>query len=321
MADEPTAPQDELHRLLLPLLRESPEPLAMAEPEAWWEAHRSLAGRCASPFDHAVLGGFFADRLGWAFASGYQAALRMLLSSDETDAKVALAATEAEGNHPRHIHTQLTPQNPGWRLDGSKEWITLGSLADVMLVAASEGKHDDGRNKLVVVRVPRQREGVHVEKLPTPPFAPEVPHGRVRFEGTPVEASERLPGDGYTDYVQPFRTIEDVCVHGALLGWLVQVGRRAGWTEAHMQELLALLTATHALSRASPDSPPVHVALAGLLEATERFLARAGHYKLWDQVDEATRTRWERDRVLLEVASKARERRIRTAWNRMRLAH
>ncbi|MFW5920503.1 MAG: acyl-CoA dehydrogenase family protein [Polyangiales bacterium] len=321
MADETAGSGDPLHRLLSLLVRESPNPTVIKGPEDWWRVHHALTERCASPFHHAVLGGFSADRLGWAFASGYQGALRVLLPSYEPDAKVVLAATESEGNHPKNIRSQLTLQNQGWRLDGAKEWITLGSLADVMLVAASEGKHDDGRNRIAVVRVPRQRQGVHVEKLPTPPFAPEVPHARVRFEGTPVEATERLPGDGYSDYVKPFRTIEDVYVHGALLGWLIQIARRAGWSEAHLQELFALLTAAHGLSRASAASPVIHVALAGLLEATERFLTRAGHYRLWEQVDETTRARWERDRALLDVAAKARERRIRTAWNRVRMTH
>ena len=45
----------------------------------WWPAHRAIARACESTIDQAIAGGFHADRTGWAFASGYQAALRALL--------------------------------------------------------------------------------------------------------------------------------------------------------------------------------------------------------------------------------------------------
>ena len=49
----------------------------------------------------------------------------------------------------------------------------------------------------------------------------EIPHAEVGLDRVRVEASAVLPGDGYADYVKPFRTIEDAHVHCALLGYLV----------------------------------------------------------------------------------------------------
>ena len=38
--------------------------------------------------------------------------------------------------------------------------------------------------------------------------------------------ADLLPGDGYDIYLKPFRTIEDIHVHAALIGYLVGVARR-----------------------------------------------------------------------------------------------
>ena len=59
--------------------------------------------------EQALLGGFDADRVGWAFASGYQAALRALLPELPADAVAAFCVTEESGNRPRDIHTRITP--------------------------------------------------------------------------------------------------------------------------------------------------------------------------------------------------------------------
>ena len=41
----------------------------------WWPRHRTIALEHSDPIHQAIGGGFVADRVGWAFASGYQAAL------------------------------------------------------------------------------------------------------------------------------------------------------------------------------------------------------------------------------------------------------
>ncbi len=53
------------------------------------------------------------------------------------EARGAFGLTEpGYGSDPGGMETTATPVNGGWRLDGSKRWITSGSIADVVLVFA-----------------------------------------------------------------------------------------------------------------------------------------------------------------------------------------
>lgn len=36
----------------------------------WWPRHRAIAAEHPDPIHQAIVGGFVADRVGWAFASG-----------------------------------------------------------------------------------------------------------------------------------------------------------------------------------------------------------------------------------------------------------
>ncbi len=59
------------------------------------------------PMDRAVAGGFLADRIGYAFAAGYEAALRRLAPDLPEGPIVSLCITEKEGAHPRAIKARL----------------------------------------------------------------------------------------------------------------------------------------------------------------------------------------------------------------------
>src|SRR3954471_19636201 len=108
--------------------------------QAFRERHRAVAGEAEGTLDGALLGGFAADRLGYAFASGYQAALRALVPDLPEDCVASLCVTERGGGHPRAIETRLDPiAGGGYRLTGRKRWATLSSEAGVLLVAASAG--------------------------------------------------------------------------------------------------------------------------------------------------------------------------------------
>ncbi|XXF76094.1 acyl-CoA dehydrogenase family protein [Myxococcaceae bacterium GXIMD 01537] len=298
------------------LLTTPPESAPVDSVEAWWRGHQALAPRFTVTADLALAGGFLADRLGYAFASGYHAALRSLFPALAADTPAALCATEAGGNHPSHIQTRLTARGDGsFQLDGAKAFVTFGTLARQLLVVASEGQDAQGRNRLRFVRIDPARPGVTVTALPQTPFVPEVPHAELTLEGVAVAAHEVLPGDGYARYLKPFRTVEDCHVHAAFLGWLMQVARRSGWPAAVQDEILAVAAAVRSMALSDPESPAVHVALGGVLDLSARLVERAA--PLWAQVDAATRERWERDRALLHVAGKARARRREAARERL----
>src|SRR4051812_7923256 len=92
-------------------LLERPSPIAeCSDVAAWWPRWQALAALTNDPFERATRGGAHADRIGWAFASGYQAALRALDPTIPDDVVAALCVTEADGNFPRAIRTTLTPE-------------------------------------------------------------------------------------------------------------------------------------------------------------------------------------------------------------------
>lgn len=277
------------------------------------DRYLAVAGRFGGTVDDAAAAGFAADRLGFAFLPGYQAALRSLLPELDPGTLVSLLATEQGGGHPAAIATALTETTAGWRVTGAKSFATLGAHADRFVVVASIGAGADGRNRLRAALVAADEPGVGVEPLPELPFAPEIPHAAVRFDAV---AAVPLPGDGYADLLKPFRTVEDVHVLAATLGYLVRVARSAGWPEDTVERLLALLAGVRGIEPAAYRSPGAHIALGGLFGGLNAWVADTE--PLWARVDEPQRRRWERDRPLLGVAGKVRAQRLATAWRTVR---
>ena len=302
--------------LLADLIARSPAPEPIDSLDAWWRRHSHLAERHRLPVDLALAAGFAVDRLGYAFASGYQAAGMAMFGVTDPLRPVALCATEAGGAHPRAIDTRLAEGADGvLRLDGHKRMVTLGPFAEQLYVVCQRGQVDrEGRKHLQVVAIDR-REGVELLPLPPVGVIPEIPHAEVRLRQVVVSRSEVLAGDGYERYLKPFRTVEDVHVHAALCGWLLQIARRSAWPRTSIEQLAARMVALSAIAAADPSSPATHLALAGLLADTQRWLDDAETH--WQSVDEATRSGWQRDRVLLQVAAKARARRLEVAWQRL----
>jgi hypothetical protein len=210
---------------------------------------------------------------------------------------------------------KTTLQRVGGRdeLNGTKAFVTFGNLAKDLLVAAKVGEKPDGRPDLALVRIPADRTGVTLQAHPPTPFAPEIPHARLELRHVEVRPEERLPGDGYLNYVKPFRTIEDVHVVGATLGYIVGLARRTRASTTLIAELSADLVALDRLRDGPPLDPRVHIALHGVYQHVTRLISSEAFERLLDAAPRDERDRWERDRALLQVASKAREARFERA--------
>ena len=270
----------------------------------------------ATTFDRAALAGFAADRLGFAFVGGYGAALARLVPSIAP--RACLAATERGGAHPRAILATLSEPDAATgarRLDGEKTWITLGTLATELLVVARLGEAREAKGSLRVARLPAAREGITLCAGMTTPFAPEVPHAEARFEGVVVAPGELLDGDGYDDYLKPFRTIEDIHVLGAALGYLVRVAREHAWPRSFTERALAALLALRGLGALDPRAPETHVALGGGLSLARALVDEATPH--WALASPEERDRFARDRPLLDVAGRVRAARLDAAWARL----
>ena len=253
-------------------------------------------------FDRVMASARMADRVAAAFLPAYRAALQALVPSLQ-GASAVLCVTEEGGNHPRAIQTTLQ----GGRLNGEKAWSTGAEQGQVFLVCARDGDaapRADGRPQLVLIRVASGAPGVTVTPMPPTPFVPEVGHCRVGLSNVAVEPSQRLPGDGYADYVKPFRTVEDIWVHAALTAFLLGVGERSGWSGGVLARLHAQLAGYRDLVGRDPRAPETHLALAGLFAQQSTLIDDLT--PMWSAVEPETASRWRRDRALLRVASGAR---------------
>jgi len=282
-----------------------PEPWPHEGIAGWW-ARATPFARELSPADSALRLGAHADRVAYAFAAGYLGALSALVPDRDRTKVAALCATEAGGVHPRAVEATFD----GARVTGEKSFVTFAVEAEELLVLAKEGEID-GRPALALVRVAASDEGVSVSTLPETPFVPEIGHGAVRLDGA---RGERLDGDGWADYVRPFRTVEDLHVHLAFMGWLIASACRWGAPEATVEAGLAQAMALRALCGEDPGAPSTHVALAGAIDAASGLVEGFD----WSVAPPEDRARFERDRALLRVASKARARRRERAWERVR---
>jgi acyl-CoA dehydrogenase len=264
-------------------------------------------------YARAVQAAAATDRTGFAFAAGYQAALRALVPALPHEGLVSLAASEIGGAHPRAIATTLVDAGDGGlRMHGRKSFATQGDQASVFLVLASAGTSADGRARLRVVQVARGAPGLVIEPAPPTPFCPEIGHARLTLRDVPVDASDLVDGDGWTDLVKPFRTIEDVHVHGAVLAYVLGVSERFAWPHELREPLAALVAAFAALAARDPADAATHIALAGTISLARSTLAAQA--AAWARVEADERARWWRDQPLLDVAAQARAARTQAAW-------
>lgn len=268
----------------------------------WWKASLLTRHQFDRSIDRAAALGATADRLGYAFLGGYTAAITALDPTLSPNELGALCATESGGGHPRAIQTTLV----NGKLNGAKHFVSGGTLATALLIVAKTGEKN-GRPELKVARVRANAPGLRAEQGVELDFVPEIPHGTITLTDTPVEAV--LEGDGYERYLKPFRTIEDLHVFAAILGCLISNGRKA-FPQPTTEQLLGVLSAILMLGHEDPSAPEVHLALAGVLTTSRALIDSLDLTGLPPEF----RTRFERDKPLLQIAQRVREQRRVKAW-------
>ena len=282
----------------------------------WWARHRAIVDEHPDPVHQAIIGGFVADRVAWAFASGYQAALRAILPDAPADRICALCVTEADGNSPKAIKSSLKKVGDHWTLNGSKRWTTLGPEGTLFFVAARDEAASGERPAIRLAMVPSDAPGLKIQAMPPTRFVPEVLHAQLQFENLRIEDAGLLPGDGYDQYVKPFRTVEDIHVQAAVLSYLMREGQRLSWPQEWLERLSALLAALGKIADMPASHAETHIALAGALATSAGLISETDGF--WQAaVADPAAMRWQRDRELLNVASGARVRRTRRAWERL----
>jgi alkylation response protein AidB-like acyl-CoA dehydrogenase len=275
--------------------------LPVAGLETWYASLLERLGT-PPPLQLALFGGRLAATPGLAFLAGYQGALRALWPAAPWTLG-ALCVTENRSTRPADMSTWISALT----LDGRKDFVTAAEAADWLLVAArEEGAGAPVQLALGVVR--NGAPGVRIEPLPALPLMPDISHGRLHLQGAHCE---RLPGDGWDDYVKPFRTLEDTYVLAALTAWLFGVGQDSAWPQALQLRLLGLLAGCAEVARQCPSAAASHLLLAGMFaqfdalrgELDAAFAACDGR---WAQL-------WQRDQGVLAIAGSARKKRLQKA--------
>jgi acyl-CoA dehydrogenase len=272
--------------------------------EAWRARHAEIMRAHDEPILAAIAAGAGTDRLAWAFGSGYQCAGKRLFPA--MDRLGALCATEPGGAHPRAIETKLEDG----ALFGTKTFVTFGMEAEVLIVIATEGRDAEGLNRLRAVVVDRSAPGLVFEPLGATPFVPEISHASLRLEGA---RGTVLAGDGYLDYLKPFRTIEDTHVFAAAAAHMGTLARAASFEEPFFERACAVLLALIQIARMPPLDPATHIALAGAQDNLQSLVELIDGASLPSDLAQY----WKRDRPLFGVAGKARAQRRTAAWERI----
>lgn len=269
---------------------------------AWYAELLERLGKKPDPFAMALLGGRYSATPGQAFLAGYQAALRVLWPAAPWTLG-AFCVTEKGAVRPVEMSTQIRNS----QVSGRKDFVTAAEYTDWLLVAAREDG-DAVPARIVVGTTKTNVPGIRLERLPPLPFMPDIDHARLYLQEVPVE---QLPGDGWSDYVKPFRTIEDLYVLTALLAWVHSVAQQDSWPESLRLRILSLLAACGELSRQSPQSVCSHLLLAGSLAELQALMP--GLDQAFCQGSPEYAELWLRDKEALTIAGYARERRLRKA--------
>jgi alkylation response protein AidB-like acyl-CoA dehydrogenase len=286
---------------------------------AFRRAFYTTAGSWEAPVDRAIAGGFAADCFAYAFAAGYCCALQRLVPTLPQNIVACFCITEEGGGHPRAIQSRLVSSGSdanGRRtfiLTGHKKYITCAAEADRFLVAASEGIRDDGKNSIRMITIDARAPGIRIMPMQDLRLVPEISHAAVAFTDVAVSEADLLPGDGYTDYIRPFRTIEDLHVSAAVLGYLFRNACQYGWDRSIRGSILGRIVSVRCLAASRPDAPAVHIVMGDALNRIKELFERLE--PLWETVGGTAKQAWDRDKALMNIADKARAMRLQSAWN------
>jgi hypothetical protein len=278
--------------------------------------------------------GFAMDRLGFSFASGYQFAMVALIRADFSalQERWCMCATEnVKGAPPKSITTTVRRQSNGqWIIRGEKSFVTLGNFAQNLAVVVRDVSDvSDVENlppnkiRIRVAVVKANAAGVNIVAKPPLPFIPEVPHARVVLSNVVISDTDFLgeaAADGYLEFVKPFRTIEDIYVNAAMLGFLIRCARQFSVNERHtvVQTILCAIAALRTVAQLPSSSKSTHILLSGALEAVMgAFKAFEDNWTPVNSQEVHLKDSFLRDCALKNVASDARAKRGSNAWSKL----
>lgn len=151
------------------------------------------------------------------------------------------------GAHPKLLMTRAERDGEGYRLNGTKAWVTNGPDADAVIVFAVTSE-EAGRKRYSAFIVPRAADGVATEPMPGFHALRPSRHCLLTLRDVHVPASAMLsdPDVAYDRMALPFRDIEDAIGTFAILGALRYAIRVCGSEDAEALGAIVALTAVFA---------------------------------------------------------------------------
>lgn len=301
---------------LLASVFDPPEPNDGSEMRRFLKESLPTTPETTDPFERLLHVAVRADRRTAAAAAGHQAAIFRLFPEVPAGAITAFCVSEEGGARPTAIRATLEPHPEGHHLlSGEKKWGTMSPDADLLFVAASVGTENvDGRemNRIRMVRIPADREGVHLTPRTHGGVESELRIADLSLRQVEVQPEEVRPEDGFQTYVKPFRLIEDVFGNAATQIATFCFGRRHGWSNESLEDLLGVITEAWAIAQTGMSSPRDVVTMAAYFRRSNEVwnsLADA-----WATASDADRERWHPEVGLLQVAQRARDVGRQRAW-------
>ena len=278
---------------------------------AWHE--QQMAHMKCGPFVAAVAAATRADRLAWAFFSGYQGAIQSAFPQSAQAGQVSAFCVNEAGKKISEIATSIKKIDGDFLMHGSKSWA-LADVDDMTLFVLARRSHGPakGAGSLTVIQVPLQTAGVQRNPARAQKVVPELPHAGINFDGVLLQDSQFMSGDGYADYAKPFRAREDIFVTGCALAYLLSEAKAAAWPTTWSQRCIAALVALEQCSRQNLSNEQVHILVAGVLSLAGGIIRESEQH--WTDVQGVAQVRWQRDASLLTLGRDARRQRAIKSW-------
>ncbi len=237
-----------------------------------------------------------ANSIGQAFAVGYRCALQALLPELNPSQWAAMCVTEPQGNHPKQIQSQVTPDG---FVSGEKSFVTMAELSRQLIVIAKSGEVQGERPVLKAVLLQQPLTGISLQVMAAMNLVPDIGHGKITLENA---QGIILPGDGHNDYSKRFRYLEDIHVLMGFVTLILSMSVRHQLHSAISEKCLMLISSL--LAQELLDEPWQHLHMAAAFESFEKIVDEfeAG----FDSVPEAFKSDWLRDRKLFSIANKAK---------------
>jgi len=233
--------------------------------------------------------------IGQAFAVGYRCALQALLPELNASQWVAMCVTEPQGNHPKQIQTQVTPDG---LVSGQKSFVTMAELSQQLIVIAKSGEMGE-RPILKAVLLQQPSQGVSLQVMKAMNLVPDIGHGQIALENA---QGVILPGDGHNDYSKRFRYLEDIHVLMAFVSLIFNMSVRYQLPAFISEKCLLLMSSL--LTQELLDEPWQHLHIAAAFDSFEKIV---GDFEAsFDSVPESFKSDWLRDKKLFSIANKAK---------------